>query len=45
MKELRDILDILWNECLSISNSEQDAVHLVQQLGQQGVRGFLPKTF
>ena len=45
MKELRDILDILWNECLSISNTEQDAVHLVQQLGQQGVRGFLPKTF
>jgi hypothetical protein len=37
LKELQGILDILWNECLAMSNNEQHAVHLVQQLGQEGV--------
>ena len=35
--KLHGILDTLWNECLSMSNNEQHALSLVQQLGQDGV--------
>ena len=41
LEELQDILKVLWNECLSISNDEQHALSLAQQLGQEGVSSLL----